>query len=230
LRAASTYDSLAGVSTLEHLISDLREVCAGLPDRRQDPQNGCAYTMADIGLSAFALFFMGSPSFLAHQQILAEEHSRSNCQMLFGISAIPTDNYIRLMLDGALPAAFDGLLGTAIAAVAAADRLAPFERLGGRVLIALDGTEHFCSRKIHCRQCSKPRRSDGGVEFFNAFLGASLVAPDHKQVLQPLRVLDGPTRRGGRLRQSLGPEASQIGRNHVLCSCVQDGVDGDRKL
>ena len=79
---------------------------------------------------------------------------------------IPTDNYIRLMLDGAAPAAFDGLFMTAVATIAAADALAQFQRLGGRVLIALDGTEHFCSRKIHCPQCSKRRRSDGGVEYF----------------------------------------------------------------
>jgi hypothetical protein len=139
--------------------------------------------MADIGLSAFSLFFMGSPSFLAHQRALAEGRGRSNCQTLFGMSAIPTDNYIRLMLDGASPAAFDGLFIKAVEAVEAADALLPFRRLGGRVLIALDGTEHFCSRKIHCPQCSKRRRSDGGVEYFHAFLGASLVAPGHKQVL-----------------------------------------------
>jgi hypothetical protein len=171
------------VSALESLIADLREVCAGLPDRRQGPKDDCAYTMADIGVSAFSLFFMGCPSFLAHQRALAEGHGRSNCQTLFGMSAIPTDNYIRLMLDGASPAAFDGLFITAVAAAAAADALAPFQCLGGRVLIALDGTEHFCSRKIHCPQCSKRRRSDGGTEFFHAFLGASLVAPGHKQVL-----------------------------------------------
>jgi hypothetical protein len=139
--------------------------------------------MADIGVAAFSLFFMGSPSFLAHQRTLAEGRGRSNCQTLFGMSAIPTDNYIRLMLDGAAPAAFDGLFMKAVAAVAAGDALVPFQRLGGRVLIALDGTEHFCSRKIHCPQCSKRRRSDGGTEYFHAFLGASLVAPGHKQVL-----------------------------------------------
>jgi hypothetical protein len=171
------------VSALESLIADLREVCAGLSDKRQGPKDGCAYTMADIGLSAFSLFFMGSPSFLAHQRTLAEGYGRSNCQTLFGMSAIPTDNYIRLMLDGVAPAAFDGLFMTAVATIAAADALAPFQRLGGRVLIALDGTEHFRSRKIHCPQCSKRRRSDGGVEYFHAFLGASLVAPGHKQVL-----------------------------------------------
>jgi hypothetical protein len=139
--------------------------------------------MADIGVSAFSLFFMGSPSFLAHQRILAEGHGRSNCQTLFGMQAIPTDNYIRLMLDGASPTAFDGLFMKAVAAVAAADAMTPFQRLGGRVLIALDGTEHFCSRKIHCPHCSKRRRSDGGIEYFHGFLGASLVAPGHSQVL-----------------------------------------------
>jgi hypothetical protein len=87
--------------------------------------------MADIGLSAFSLFFMGSPSFLAHQRTLAEGYGRSNCQTLFGMSAIPTDNYIRLMLDGVAPAAFDGLFMTAVATIAAADALAPFQRLGG---------------------------------------------------------------------------------------------------
>jgi hypothetical protein len=36
--------------------------------------------MADIGLSAFSVFFMGSPSFLAHQRALGEGQGRSNCQ------------------------------------------------------------------------------------------------------------------------------------------------------
>src|ERR1700730_6277848 len=65
--------------------------------------------MADIGLAACSVFFMGSPSFLGHQRTLAEGHGRSNCQTLFGMSAIPSDNYIRAMLDGATPAAFDAL-------------------------------------------------------------------------------------------------------------------------
>jgi hypothetical protein len=139
--------------------------------------------MADIGLSAFSQFFMGSPSFLAHQQMLADEHGRSNCQTLFGMSAIPSDNYIRMMLDGAEPSAFDGLFYRALGTLAENDALQPFHRLDGRLLIALDGTEHFASRKIHCASCSTRRRSDGGTEYFHAFLGASVVAPGHQQVL-----------------------------------------------
>jgi hypothetical protein len=168
------------VDVVGQLIAELSTVCAGLADQRTGPRRAGDYTMADIGLSAFSLFFMGSPSFLAHQRALARGHGQSNCQTLFGMSAIPSDNYIRLMLDGVSPAAFDGLFTRAIEA---AGPLTRFQCLGGQMLIALDGSEYFCSRKIKCPQCSTRRRSDGGVECFHAFLGASLVAPGHTQVL-----------------------------------------------
>jgi hypothetical protein len=172
------------VNALESLITELKAVCASLPDRRKGPFRDGQYTMADIGLSAFSVFFMGSPSFLGHQRALEEGHGRSNCQTLFGMTAIPTDPHIRKMLDGALPSAFDALFFKTIATEGVLD---PFRRpdgpLNGRTLIAVDGTEHFCSRKMHCARCSSRKRTDGGTEYFHAFLGASIVAPGHKQVL-----------------------------------------------
>ena len=139
------------MNALDSLISELKDVCSGLPDQRKGPRRDGAYGMADIGLSAFSVFFMGSPSFLAHQRALEEGQGRSNCQTLFGMTAIPSDAYIRLMLDGASPTAFDPLFFKAIEIEGV---LTPFQRLGDRTLIALDGTEHFCSRKIHCKRCS----------------------------------------------------------------------------
>ena len=165
---------------LERHIAELSTVCAGLPDRRKGPLPRGAYTMADIGLSAFSLFFMGSPSFLAHQRSLAEGQGRSNCQTLFGIAAIPSDNHIRQMLDGAPTAAFDPLF---LKAIETPEVLTPFQRLDGRILIALDGTEYHGSRKVHCARCSTRKRADGGREYFHAFLGASIVAPGHRHVL-----------------------------------------------
>jgi hypothetical protein len=169
------------MSVLDELLSELRNVCAGLADKRQGQE--CRYTMADIGMAGFSLFFMQCPSFLAHQRALDEGHGRSNCQTLLGMTAIPSDNHIRQMLDGNAPSVFDGLFLRAVESVEAADGLSAFRRLDGRVLIALDGTEHFCSRKIGCPQCSHRKRSDGGTEYFHSFLGASLVAPGHTQVL-----------------------------------------------
>src|SRR5271157_1966350 len=131
-------------------------VCAGLADPRSGPCRDGDYTMADIGLSAFSVFFMGSPSFLGHQRALMEGHGRSNCPTLFGMTAIPTDADTRLMLDGAAPAAFAPLFFKAIEIEGV---LVPFQLLDGRILIALDGTEHFSSRKLLC-PCSCADGSD----------------------------------------------------------------------
>ncbi len=193
------------MNALEKLLSELKEVCAGLEDKRQGL--GYRYTMADIGLAAFSVFFMQSPSFLGHQRAPAEGHGRSNCQTLLGMAAVPSDNHIRQMLDGNSPAAFDGLFVKALESVAAADGLSAFQRLGGRLLIALDGTEHFCSRKIGCPRCSTRRRTDGGTEYFHAFLGASVVAPGHTQVL-PLPPEFIAPRTGRRSRTASAPPPS----------------------
>jgi hypothetical protein len=113
------------MSALEKLLSELKEVCAGLEDKRQGL--GYRYTMADM--AAFSVFFMQSPSFLGHQRALAKGHGRSNCQTLLGMAAVPSDNHIRQMLDGTSPGAFDGLFLKAVESVAAADGLLAFQRL-----------------------------------------------------------------------------------------------------
>lgn len=166
---------------LEGYIAALRERCSGLPDKRTG-SNG-RYRMADIALAAFSVFFMQSPSFLAHQRAMAEARGRSNAHTLFGMAAIPSDNHIRQMLDGAPPAHLDPLFAGIVEGLAASGELEPLRCLGGRVLIALDGSEHFRSRRIHCRHCSTRRRADGEIEHFHAFLGACLVAPGHATVL-----------------------------------------------
>src|SRR4051794_23447296 len=77
---------------LDRLIGSLRGCCHALPDLRQGGDT--RYTMADIGMSAFSLFFMQSPSFLMHQRRLEEGQGRSNCQTLFGLNKIPSDNSV----------------------------------------------------------------------------------------------------------------------------------------
>jgi hypothetical protein len=166
---------------LETLIGNLRAACSTLPDRRTGKNT--IYSMAEIGLAAFSLFFMQSGSFLSHQRRLQEHYGSSNCQSLFGMSTIPSDNHIRQMLDGVAPAHFNELFEHTIQSVYAHDGLADFRRLDGHVLIALDGTEYACSRKIHCENCSHRQRADGKTEYFHTFVGATIVAPGHRRVL-----------------------------------------------
>lgn len=169
------------VQRLDGYIAALRERCGALPDRRSGSNS--RYAMADIGLSAFSVFFMQSPSFLAHQRTLAENCGRSNAETLFGMTTVPCDNHIRQMLDGAPTDHFDAIFAKIIKDLDESGGLTPLRRLDGRVLIALDGSEHFCSRKVRCPHCSTRKRSDGQTEYFHNFVGATLVAPGHATVL-----------------------------------------------
>ena len=98
---------------LSSLIEHVRAACVDFPDARR---GDVRYSMADIGLSAFSLFFMQSESFLSYQRGLEEGRKTSNCRTLFGMAAIPTENHIRAMLDPVhsshLQPAFDGVLET----------------------------------------------------------------------------------------------------------------------
>ena len=173
------------MNRLESLLGCLRRCCETFPDPRRG-SNG-TYRIADIGMAAFSVFFMQSPSFLAHQRRLQEGHGRSNCASLFGLKTIPSDNHIRAMLDPAAPALLHPVFADVLTQLERSGGLAAFRRLGDHVLIALDGTEYFCSSKIACPQCSTRRRSNGKVECFHTMLGATLVAPGHNHVvpLQP---------------------------------------------
>ena len=169
------------MDVLETLLDGVRSACAAFPDKRRGGE--VTYSMADIGLSAFSLFFMQSESFLAHQRELEDGRKMSNCQSLFGMQAIPTDNHIRSMLDPVDPAHLQPAFDDVLAALRQHGGLAAFQRLGGRVLIALDGTEYFCSQKLGCPQCLTRKRANGKTERYHAMLAATVVAPGHAMAL-----------------------------------------------
>src|SRR5215472_5835372 len=117
---------------LGRLLGLLRRCLEGLPDTRRGTNS--SYRIADFGMAAFS-------SFLDFQRRLENDHARSNCQTLFDIPQIPTDNRIRDMLD---PAESDLLYPVFAESVAILEGinggLDKFRRLGTHVLIALDGT------------------------------------------------------------------------------------------
>src|SRR6476659_6340581 len=117
---------------LESLLAGVRSACAGFPDRRR---GNVTYSMADIGLSAFSLFFMQSESFLAHQRALDERRKTSNCQSLFGMTAVPSDNHIRAMPHPGHPSPLQAGVEQTLEMLRQHGGLRAFQRLGGRVLI-----------------------------------------------------------------------------------------------
>ena len=137
-------------SVLDSLLHSFRQAASGLPDSRRGSNK--RYALADAASCALATFFFQAPSFLEFQRRMQEDTSRSNCHTLFGVQTIPCDNRIRDLLDGADPALFADLFPLCLDTVREQGALAPFERLGGRLLVALDGIQIHCSDSIRCSE------------------------------------------------------------------------------
>jgi hypothetical protein len=122
---------------------------------------------------------MQCPYFLAHQRHLSMGHGRSNCQTLFGMQRIPCDNQIRAMLDPVDPAQFHPAFAAALGELEQSGAIDQLSVLNGHVLIALDGSEYYCSTELRCPNCSTRKRSNGVVEYHHSLLAATLVCPGH---------------------------------------------------
>ena len=129
-------------------------------------------------MAAFSVFFMQSPSFLAHQQEMAARKGRSNANSLFKMMEIPSDNQIRNLLDGLQPsvfaAAYDGLHEQ----VKQAGEMESFKDHAGTYLIAMDGLTFFSSKTVHCPECLK--RDE---HYYHSAVTPVLVKPDYAYVL-----------------------------------------------
>jgi hypothetical protein len=160
------------VRPLDALLGSLRDCLDRFPDKRRGLNT--TYPMGDIGMVAFSVFFMQSPSFPAHQRQFEAGHGHSNCTSLFGIAKIPSDNHIRDMLDAAAPVLLHPVFAEAADQIRHIDGgLEVFRRLDGRVLVALDGTEYHGSRKIPCQHCSARLRGKGEIEYYHSMLAAT---------------------------------------------------------
>src|SRR3954453_14990520 len=175
---------------LDTLLGSVRRCCEALPDRRTGANR--RYTMAEISLAAFSVFFTQSPSFLAHQRHLETGQGRSNCQTLFGLANIPTDNHIRAMLDPVLPDHLCLVFADTMTALERTGGLETFRRLGSHVLIALDGTEYHRSTRVHCPDCSTRTRQGQPTEYFHTLLAATIVAPGHQHAVPLAPEFIGP--------------------------------------
>ena len=170
----------------DHLIGRLGVVAAGLPDPRTGDNR--RFTMADIALSAFAVFFTQCPSFLSFQQNMERASGRNNARSLFQVERIPTDNHVRQTLDPVEARHLFSLFDDLHQAFDGTGLLEAMRAVGGTRLIAIDATWYFSSssENIHCSNCSCIRHADGQTTHFHSAITPVIVSPGHALVV-PLR-------------------------------------------
>jgi hypothetical protein len=151
-----------------------------MPDRRKGQNT--QYEIRDAGMSAFSVFYMQSPSFLAYQRHMEQQRGRNNARSLFGVEAIPSDNQIRNLLDPVAASYVRQPFWDMYEMLQARGHLDSYQSVGNTWLCSLDGTEYFSSKKIHCANCTRYEREEG-TAYAHTVLAAVLVAPGNKQVI-----------------------------------------------
>lgn len=167
--------------TLDDITRQMRSTFETLIDPRKGKNK--SYTLMDAALSAFSVFFMQSPSFLEYQRSLEQREGQNNARALFGVHKIPSDNQIRNLLDATPPDRLNPLYHFLFKALEEGGILDRYRSINETLLLALDGTDYFSSKTLHCAHCSTRRLGNGQLRYTHAVLAPVLVKPDLDKVI-----------------------------------------------
>ena len=124
-----------------------------------------------------------SPSFLEYQRRLQQTKGHNNVQTLLGVEQIPCDNQIRTLLDPIAPHYLDAVFVEVFEGLEQHRLLAPFRVLGDQLLVALDGTNYFSSKAVHCPNCLTRQLTNGQTLYYHAAITPVIVCPGRAQVI-----------------------------------------------
>jgi hypothetical protein len=141
------------------------------------------YGYADAIKSAFGLFLFQHMSMLNYQNSLAQGKQRQNAETILRVSAIPCGNQITRLIDRIPPATFAPAFSSRLSIAKERGVLDTYKVLDGGVLVVLDGTQYFSSRKIHCDHCLHVTSKQGKRTYYHSMVAAALVKPGGKVVL-----------------------------------------------
>jgi hypothetical protein len=164
------------------LLRTFRDAVAQIPDIRK--QERITYTVPDIYLSAFALFYLQDPSLLEFQRRCQEQAQQNNLSTVFGVDAIPSDTQLRDVIDGNENGPIRDIFRQYFHCLQRGKQLESFRFLGGSYLIVIDGSEYFTSESIHCKKClTSTSKKDGIKRYHHQILQGTVVHPDKREVI-----------------------------------------------
>src|SRR5947209_7503120 len=131
-----------------------------------EPRRCPSFPLADTLMAGLALFCLKDPSLLAFCDRAVDHNLRS----VFGLKAVPSDTQMREILDAVDPHRLRPAFRDVFRAVQRGKVLEPFVFLEGCYLVALDGVEYFCSKKVHCAQCLTRTHHHGEVSYYHQLL------------------------------------------------------------
>jgi hypothetical protein len=169
------------------LVQCVRERFEQLPEQRRCPE----FSLVDTLMAGLALYSLKDPSLLAFQRRASDPNLRS----VFGLKGIPSDTQMRAILDEVNPDKVRPAFLDIFRVLQRGKVLEDYVYLEGCYLLAFDGVEYFCSKKVHCKHCMTRQHRNGETSYYHQMLGAVLIHPDFPEVIplspEPIQRQDG---------------------------------------
>lgn len=165
----------------DELIAGLRDTVSAFPDRRTGKNT--RYSIADIALSAFSVFFLQSPSFLDFQRTMGRSKGRHNAASLFGVEQVPSDNQIRSVLDAVPAESLEPMFDSVLERLIESGMADEFRSIGNDLLVTLDGTEYYRSERLSCPGCHVTHHTNGTVSYHHMLVSPAIVKAGRKEVI-----------------------------------------------
>jgi hypothetical protein len=179
--------------SLDSQIAQLRRWFETFTDKRA---RNTRYALADVLLSAYAMFALKYPSLLSFEtQTQQEAH---NLTTLFGIKRLCSDAQMRNILDVVKPETLRPFWRKHFKTLKQCGIRRAYLYQGNRLIVSVDGVEHFRSANVHCPHCLTRTMADKTISYSHAMLCAVLVHPQQQQVFvlgaEPILRQDGETK------------------------------------
>jgi hypothetical protein len=178
---AKGQDNKAQDLSFDNMVKYLGSTMAGFPDKRTG--SNTHYSIEDAALGAFSVFFTQSPSFLSFQKSMLKNKGKSNAQTLFEMDRIPCDNHIRDLMDEVEPSYVYPVFHYILNGIKDSGHLDAFRSYDDNLLCALDATQYFSSKKIHCQNCSSKKHKDGTITYFHTAITPVFAVPGQNRVI-----------------------------------------------
>ena len=154
-----------------------------IPDTRASNKS---IPLADALMSLFAIFALKFSSLLKFEESRNDDFA-SNLTSLFGVEKIPTDSQMRTIIDKIPHKHISSLFKYLFSIIQRGKVLTDFEFMRKNsmpyYLVAVDGTQYFSSKKIHCPSCLIKKHRNNTISYYHQALAAVLIHPKKKQVI-----------------------------------------------
>ncbi len=175
---------------IDELIKLIRVGFAGIKDHRRA---NSTYSLTELLSAGFAIFSLKDPSLLAFRQQFARRSE--NLKRIYGIEQIAEDSALREGLDGVDPSVLQAQFKPLVDQLRLKKVFEKRQALGAYTVLAVDGTQHFCSSDRSCPNCLTKKHRNGSLTYHHQMLGAVWVQAGEKTVfpvaVEPIVRQDG---------------------------------------